>query len=308
MAGRHVRSEAALEALSSPASKAAVAAVAVGAMFGLAMPASGDADGASGARALAELSSTTTEKTTVPAATESFTAPQVEEDTAPTAEIAVTESADSADLSVTLPEPEPVAEEEEPAEAALVREAETQEAVEAPQAVAQTQVVDVVEETQQVVVEETEEVAAPVQQAQPVAQTRAAAPVQQAQAAAPVQQVATAPVAASGIGASIVATARQYAGVPYVYGGATPAGFDCSGFVSYVYHQLGLSMPRTTGAMAASYRRVSAAEARPGDLVMWGTYHVGIYTGNGMHIAAHRPGKPLSEGPLYGSYYFLRAY
>ena len=111
----------------------------------------------------------------------------------------------------------------------------------------------------------------------------------------------------SDVASALIAYSRQFIGTPYVYGGTSPSGFDCSGFTQYVYAQYGVSLPRTTGAIAsAGYQVVSAADAQPGDLVMWGTRHVGIYTGNGQHIAAHKPGTPLSEGPLYGSYYFLR--
>lgn len=122
--------------------------------------------------------------------------------------------------------------------------------------------------------------------------------------------VAAAPVAGPFLSAeeagSIVSYARQFTGTPYVYGGTTPAGFDCSGFTQYVFAQFGYSLPRTAGAQGAAGYHVSAAEAQPGDLVVWGARHVGIYTGNGNHIAAHRPGTPLSETPLYGSYYFVR--
>ncbi|MBR5950133.1 MAG: C40 family peptidase [Actinomycetaceae bacterium] len=105
---------------------------------------------------------------------------------------------------------------------------------------------------------------------------------------------------------SLVSYARQFIGTPYRYGGTTPAAFDCSGFVQYVYAQFGVSLPRTSGAQAAAGHRISAAEAQPGDLVVWGTHHIGIYTGNGNHIAAHQPGVPLSETGLYGNYYFVR--
>ncbi|MFY9263193.1 MAG: hypothetical protein GX483_03115 [Actinomycetaceae bacterium] len=104
---------------------------------------------------------------------------------------------------------------------------------------------------------------------------------------------------------AIVNIARQYAGVPYVYGGNTPAGWDCSGFVQYVFAQAGIYLPRTDGAQAASGYVVSAADAQPGDLVWW-PGHVGIYTGNGQHIAARRPGVGTVEGPLYGSPTFIR--
>ncbi|HHW84367.1 MAG TPA: hypothetical protein GX743_11265 [Actinomycetales bacterium] len=104
----------------------------------------------------------------------------------------------------------------------------------------------------------------------------------------------------SSFGNSVVAIARQYIGTPYVYGGSTPAGFDCSGFTQYVYAKMGVSIPRSSGAQYGVGRQVSASEARPGDLVWW-PGHVGIYTGNGNHIAARNPGTPLTEGPMYMS-------
>jgi cell wall-associated NlpC family hydrolase len=105
-------------------------------------------------------------------------------------------------------------------------------------------------------------------------------------------------VPASGLGATIVAIAKQYVGVPYVYGGATPAGFDCSGFTSYVYAQVGISLPRSSAGQHALGNVVSAANAMPGDLMTWDG-HVGIYLGGGMHIAARNPGTPLSISPIY---------
>ncbi|MFV0427127.1 MAG: C40 family peptidase [Beutenbergiaceae bacterium] len=99
-------------------------------------------------------------------------------------------------------------------------------------------------------------------------------------------------------GSAIVDIARRYIGTPYVYGGAAPGGFDCSGFTSYVYAQLGISLPRTSSAQRYAGTVVSAAEAQPGDL-LWAPGHIGIYTGNGNHIAARRPGTALYEGPIY---------
>ncbi|WP_240645882.1 C40 family peptidase [Georgenia sp. SYP-B2076] len=92
--------------------------------------------------------------------------------------------------------------------------------------------------------------------------------------------------------------ARQFVGTPYVSGGSGPGGFDCSGFTQYVFAQVGISLPRTSGAQRGAGTVVSAADARPGDLV-WGPGHVGIYTGGGNHIAARSPGKALQEGPIY---------
>lgn len=111
---------------------------------------------------------------------------------------------------------------------------------------------------------------------------------------------AAAPVAATGSRAAVVSIARQYIGTPYVHGGATPAGFDCSGFTQYVFAKVGVSLPRTSSAQRYAGVQVSAAQAQPGDLV-WAPGHVGIYTGNGQHIAARQPGTALYESPIYMS-------
>ncbi|WP_235912383.1 LysM peptidoglycan-binding domain-containing C40 family peptidase [Ruania zhangjianzhongii] len=96
----------------------------------------------------------------------------------------------------------------------------------------------------------------------------------------------------------ILDVARQYIGTPYVWGGSSPSGFDCSGFTQYVFAQVGIDLPRTTDAQRNAGQVVSAAEAQPGDLV-WAPGHVGIYTGDGQHIAARNPGTPLEEGPIW---------
>lgn len=128
--------------------------------------------------------------------------------------------------------------------------------------------------------------------------TRAAAPAAAStqSAPAPKQEVSSAP--ASGTGAAIVAEARKYVGTPYKHGGASPGAFDCSGFTSYVFSKFGVSLPRSSGAQRGAGRIVSASEARPGDLVWW-PGHVGIYTGNGNHIAARNPSTPLYESKLF---------
>ncbi len=93
-------------------------------------------------------------------------------------------------------------------------------------------------------------------------------------------------------GAQIVATARKYIGVPYLWGGSTPKGFDCSGYTRYVFAAHGISLPRTTDTQWRTGTAVSKANLKEGDLVFFGdTYragisHVGIYVGNNQFIHA----------------------
>jgi len=105
------------------------------------------------------------------------------------------------------------------------------------------------------------------------------------------QRAALNPVPAPAPSASgIVGIAQSLFGIPYVYGGTTPSGFDCSGFTSYVYRQAGISIPRTASAQQAAATPVSSPS--PGDLVFFGSpaYHVGIYVSPGRMIDAQRPG------------------
>ena len=89
----------------------------------------------------------------------------------------------------------------------------------------------------------------------------------------------------------IISMAVQYMGVPYVYGGSSPSGFDCSGFVQYVYRLAGIHLPRTADIQYEVGMPVSKEELQPGDLVFFaGDYvnvsHVGIYMQNGAFIHA----------------------
>jgi len=116
--------------------------------------------------------------------------------------------------------------------------------------------------------------------------------------AAPVAEVAAPAPAAVPLGQQILAVADDYAGVPYVYGGTTPSGFDCSGYTSYVYRQVGVEIPRTSNAQLQASARISREQAVPGDLVFFTNsggraYHVGIYAGDNMMWDAPRSGKPV---------------
>lgn len=99
-------------------------------------------------------------------------------------------------------------------------------------------------------------------------------------------------------GESIVTTAEREMGVPYVWGGMSPNGFDCSGLTSYVFAQHGKLLPRTADAQQAVATPVALDQLQPGDLVFWGqpAYHVGIYIGNGQYIHAPQPGQNVSIG------------
>lgn len=110
------------------------------------------------------------------------------------------------------------------------------------------------------------------------------------------RRVSVAPAASGvlGIAASLV-------GIYYVWGGTTPAGFDCSGFTSYVFRQVGIILPRTAAAQQAAATRVS--NPQPGDLVFSGypATHVGIYAGNGMMYDSPRTGFMTSLRRIYSS-------
>ncbi len=106
----------------------------------------------------------------------------------------------------------------------------------------------------------------------------------------------------------VVAVAERYQGVPYVYGGASPAGFDCSGFTQYVYAQFGVALPHSASRQGAGGAHISAADARPGDIVaMDGGGHVGIYLGGNMMIDAPEPGRVVQIRAIYTSaHWFVR--
>lgn len=100
--------------------------------------------------------------------------------------------------------------------------------------------------------------------------------------------------------ASVVSIAMRYIGVPYVWGGTTPAGFDCSGFTSYVFAQVGIDLPRTSAEQRYAGTAVSYSEALPGDLI-WSPGHIAIYAGDGMQIEAPVPGKNVRYTSIWQS-------
>jgi peptidoglycan DL-endopeptidase CwlO len=151
---------------------------------------------------------------------------------------------------------------------------------------------------------------------------KAAEAAQQRQLAAAAQSrlAGAQPVAADGVGISVatpegstvappnvhggvVGIAMQYLGVPYVWGGSSPRGFDCSGLVSYVFAQIGISLPHSSYAQFGMGTPVSISQLQPGDLVFFtGASHVGIYIGGGQFIHAPHTGDVVKISSLSGYY------
>jgi peptidoglycan DL-endopeptidase CwlO len=101
----------------------------------------------------------------------------------------------------------------------------------------------------------------------------------------------------------VVGIAMQYLGRPYVWGGASPAGFDCSGFVMYVFAQVGVSLPHSSYAQYGYGSPVSRGDLQPGDLVFFdGLGHEGIYVGNGSFIHAPHTGDVVKISSMTGWY------
>lgn len=104
----------------------------------------------------------------------------------------------------------------------------------------------------------------------------------------------------------VFSVAKKYLGVPYVYGGATPAGFDCSGFVMFVYSQFGIALPHSASEQGAIGKVISPADARPGDVIVLDDgSHDGFYAGPGMILDASHPGGEVSIRPLWTSAYYI---
>lgn len=106
---------------------------------------------------------------------------------------------------------------------------------------------------------------------------------------------------------AVIEYAAQFLGTPYVYGGSTPSGFDCSGFTSYVFANTVGSIPRVAQAQFDATTRVSMSELKPGDLVFFGSSassisHVGIYVGDGKFIHSPHTGDVVKYDSLSGYY------
>ena len=109
-------------------------------------------------------------------------------------------------------------------------------------------------------------------------------------------------------GAAIVKTAQKYMGVPYVWGGDTPAGWDCSGYTQYVMRENGITIPRTAAEQYSKGVAVNKADLKVGDMVFFTTYkagasHVGFYMGDGKFIHASSAAKEVTINSLSETYY-----
>ncbi|ENJ9653850.1 SH3 domain-containing protein [Clostridium botulinum] len=105
----------------------------------------------------------------------------------------------------------------------------------------------------------------------------------------------------------VISYARQYLGTPYVWGGTSPNGFDCSGFVQYVYRNAaGISLPRDTYGQIGAGSRVSQDQLQPGDLVFPDAGHVGIYIGGGQMIHAPKSGDVVKISSVWSFYAGVR--
>lgn len=147
------------------------------------------------------------------------------------------------------------------------------------------------------------------QAAQEQAQAQAQAEAQTASRSSERADISSVPTApASATGQALADYALQFQGYPYVSGGNTPSGWDCSGFVQWVFAQFGVSLPHYSGAQMSVGTAVgSIAEAAPGDIIV-NTQHAAIYIGNGMVINALNPaqGTQVTSLAVFSGGYAIR--
>lgn len=131
--------------------------------------------------------------------------------------------------------------------------------------------------------------------------TNTAASSSQAVSQAPTGSTSTTSTASASASA-ITSYALTFLGVPYVWGGTTPSGFDCSGLVQYVYSHFGINLGRTTYTQQYAGTKISVASAQAGDLYFWGSYgsayHVAIALGGGQYVMAPAPGQNVMTGSV----------
>ena len=112
------------------------------------------------------------------------------------------------------------------------------------------------------------------------------------------------------LGQQIASQALSYVGTPYVWGGESPDGFDCSGLAYYVFKKYGYQLPRRAQDQMTAGRSISRRELQPGDLVFFrigqGSIHVGIYTGDGRFVHAPQKGKKVELQSLENAWYRRR--
>jgi len=108
---------------------------------------------------------------------------------------------------------------------------------------------------------------------------------------------------------TVLSQARKLKGKPYRYGGANPSGFDCSGYVQYVYKKAGKSIGRTSGAQMSS-KSVPRSKKKPGDILIFlhgsSAYHSAIYAGDGKMWEAQRTGVPVGKHTIWAGDYVVR--